>query len=71
MLTTKDNPYNPRENFDAWLQFDVENGYNTNEYLARILQNFKKIDEEYDDKDIDEAIDEILEYDLIGIYERV
>lgn len=71
MLTTKDNPYNPREDYESWLQFDRDNGYNTNEYLARIVQNFKKIGEEVKDEDIDKAIDEILEYDFIGIYAKV
>lgn len=71
MLTTKDNPYNPRTQYDDWLRFDVDNGYNTNEYLARIVQKFTKIGEEVTDEDIDVAIEEILEYDLIGTYEKV
>ena len=28
MLTTVDNPYNPFDQFNHWLLFDTENGYN-------------------------------------------
>ena len=37
MLTTIDNPYNPFEQFDLWLLCDKDKGYNTCEYLARIV----------------------------------
>lgn len=36
MLTTIDNPYNPFTDWDHWLKFDRDNGYYTNEYLARV-----------------------------------
>ena len=36
ILTTLDNPYNPKEEFDKWYAWDTQNGYNTSEYLARL-----------------------------------
>ena len=36
MITTFDNPYNPFEQFSEWFLFDVEKGYNTCSYIARI-----------------------------------
>lgn len=38
LLTTKDNPYNPFEDYDNWKYFDeTENHYNTEAYVARIV----------------------------------
>ena len=36
VLTTLDNPYNPKEEFTKWYAWDTQNGYNTSEYLARL-----------------------------------
>ena len=38
MLTTIDNPFNPKEEFDKWLSKDSELGYNTSEYIDRIAE---------------------------------
>ena len=37
MLTTYDNPYNPYTDYDAWWEWDKDNGYNTPELLAMVL----------------------------------
>ena len=50
MLTTLDNEFNPKTDFDKWLNEDRELGYNTNEYISR-LANF-----DYDDDDVTSAI---------------
>ena len=71
MLTTFDNPFDPFEQFTSWFLFDVEKGYNTCAYLARIVT----IGEDYSEKEvndaINQAIDTIIENDFLNIYKRV
>jgi hypothetical protein len=72
MLTTKDNPYNPFEQYDLWLQFDLEMGYQSCERLGKIVKPL--IEEGMSEKEIedamDRAIDEIVKYDPLNIYVR-
>ena len=53
MLTTVDNPYDPFDNFKEWYMYDVQKGYNSSSYLARIAKMVKclpinTLDEEID-----------------------
>lgn len=68
MITTKDNPYDPFENFSQWFVYDVEKGYNTCAYLGRIVKTSDALSEQENDKIIEEAIDEIIKYDFLDIY---
>ena len=36
-ITTADNPFDPKTQFDEWYSFDVHKGYNTSSYLARLV----------------------------------
>ena len=71
MLTTIDNPYNPFTQFDEWLYFDSEKGYNTCSYLARVLKTSEELSENDDQLATNEAINEIIENDPLGIYIKV
>ena len=71
MLTTIDNPYNPFENFKAWYLFDVQNGYNSSSYLARIARISDEMSDQENDEEIERAIDEIIEYDFMNVYVKV
>ena len=71
MLTTIDNPYNPFEQFDLWLLFDKEKGYNTCEYLARIVNLTNDMSEKEIEVATDRAIDDIIINDPFGIYKKV
>lgn len=71
MLTTEDNPYNPFVNFDEWYAWDVAHGYNTCAYLARIAKDSPDISPAQSKTANDEAIDEILDFNLTGNYIKV
>ena len=71
MLSTHDNPYDYFTQFDEWLAFDIEKGYDSCSRLARIA----KISDDMTQKEVDEAIeaaiDEIIMYDFTNTYTKV
>lgn len=70
MLTTVDNPYDPRIDYDKWLKFDHDNGYYTQELLARVaplVENEEDNDDLANDM-VDEAQKQIVDADMLGIY---
>lgn len=71
MLTTIDNPFDPSTDFDRWYQYDVEKGYYTCGYLARICKTSDSLSEADQVKAIDEAIDEIVKMNINGLYTKV
>ena len=71
MLTTIDNPFNPFENFNEWFQFDIEKGYYSCAYLARIAKISDQLSEYENNLEIERAIDEIIKHDFMKIYKKV
>lgn len=71
MLTTVDNPFNPFTQFDEWYAFDTLKGYNSCSYLARIAVTSDELSDADNELAINEAIDEILYFDVLGIYQKV
>ena len=71
MLTTLDNPFNPFRQWDQWFAFDTGKGYNSTAYLARIAKGSHELSENDETRAINDAIDEILELNALGIYVAV
>ena len=71
MLTTVDNPFDPFDNFKSWYMFDVENGYNSCSYLARIAKTSEQFTDLENEEEIERAIDEIIEFEFKNIYVKV
>lgn len=71
MLSTKDNPYNPFENFDDWFIYDTDMGYNSCGYLDRIAVTSDALTEEENNYEIERAIDEIIKYDPTNNFIKV
>lgn len=71
MLTTIDNPFDPFEQFTSWFLFDVEKGYNSCAYLARIAKLTDDMSDQEISDEINRAIDEIIKYDFMNIYKKV
>lgn len=67
-LTTIDNPFDPFEQFDEWYNFDTNKGYNSCAYLDRIARTSDQLSDEENNREIERAIDEIVNLDPIGIY---
>jgi hypothetical protein len=71
MITTVDNPYDPRTDFGAWYMWDTGHGYNTSSYLARIAVVADEFPEPVQDRMIEEAIDEIIDMHNGGLYKKL
>ena len=70
-LTTIDNPFDPFDQFVQWFLFDVEKGYNSCSYLARIAKTTEEMSEQEYNREIERAIDEIVMINPLGIYKKV
>lgn len=74
VLTTIDNPYSPKTEYYEWKRFDREQGYNTEEYIGRLVI----MEKDYDVDDelmmnvlTNKVITEILANDSLNIYRLV
>lgn len=70
-ITTFDNPFDPFDNFDSWLMFDMDKGYNSCGLLDRFAKTSDALSEEENIEEIERAIDEIILYDPLNIYKKV
>lgn len=70
-LTTKDNPYDPFDQWNAWFNFDMQKKYNSCGLLARIAEIDDSMTEEEKQTEFDRAIRQILKYDFENLYRRV
>lgn len=70
-ISTKDNPYDPFDNFEQWMLFDVQKGYNSCGLLARIATYSDAMTDEEVQKETERAINEIVRLDLTDNYIKV
>ena len=70
-LTTIDNPYDPFEQFDSWLMFDTDKGYNSCALLDRVTPISDQLSEQENDRLIENGIDQIIIYDPLNIYTKI
>lgn len=70
-LTTFDNPFDPFDQFDEWLNYDVMHGYNSCALLARVLKTSNQFTDQENADAVEDAIDEIIKYDFENIYKKV
>lgn len=71
MLTTVDNPYNPFDDYDSWYAYDTRVGHHTASFLARIAVVSDELSEADQNLAIDQAIDEIVNENVNGLYRKV
>ena len=65
-LSTSDNPYNPLTEYDQWEAYDHQMGYDTAEYLARVVRTTNEYGDSAYSEDINRAIDEAVLLNLIS-----
>lgn len=68
MLSTSDNPWNPWTRFDEWLAYDMQAGYHTLGYLARITISSNELSVADQDLAVEQAIEEIVRLNINGMY---
>jgi len=71
MITTTDNPYDPRTDFLSWYVWDMDKGYNTSAYLARVLAETDDFPQEYNDRLVEFVIDEIIAIHNGQLYKKL
>lgn len=71
LLTTVDNPFDPVEEYELWMQFDHSNGYYTDQRLARVCPISLNCTDAENQRVINGAVDDFIRLDENGIYKRV
>jgi len=71
MLTTVDNPFDPFTQFSEWNTFDMQMGYHTLSFLARVTRTSTSLSELDQAQAIQLAIQEIVDENVSGMHRRV
>jgi len=70
-ITTIDNPYDPFDDFEHWLQYDTEKGYYTSSKLARLTNITNDMTEAEENIEVERAIDRLIEIDPFDVYIKI
>lgn len=71
MLSTIDNPFNPKVDYELWKQWDRDSGHHTEEYIARLIsmEDTYDVDDEFKLNMLtNKVINDILENDDQDLY---
>jgi len=71
LLTTVDNPHDPRTKFDEWNAWDVHAGYHTLALLGRIINTSDDLSGPDQELAINQAIDDIVRENVSGMHKKV
>jgi hypothetical protein len=71
MLTTVDNPYDPFTQWDEWFAWDQSAGYHTPGLLDRVARLGEDLSEGDQHIAIQDAIDEIVRENVLGVHRKV
>lgn len=71
MLTTVDNPFDPRTDYDSWNTYDEQMGYYTSAFLARVAKTSDDLSELDQSNAIEDAIEEIVKENVLGLYRKI
>lgn len=71
MLSTIDNPFDPFDDFDSWFMYDIDKGYCSCAFLARIGKFSDQLTDSENAEEQERAIDEIIKYDIFNVYKKV
>jgi len=66
-ITTKDNPWNPFDNWEEWLRYDIEKGYNTCEKIDRLAPTSDVLPPTINQELLNEAMDRLI---ILGAYDK-
>lgn len=71
MLSTSDNPYNPFTQWDSWLAWDQQEGYNTLALLGRMVLTSDELSPELQEQAYNDAVDDIVTDNFSGVHIKV
>lgn len=70
-ITTFDNPFDPFNDFENWYKYDCDYGYYTWSKVCRLANVKDNNSEQENDRAIEDAIDRLIEIDVLNIYKKV
>lgn len=71
MLTTVDNPFDPFDDWNSWLNYDLSHGYNCCALVARLSLANDSLTERENALLDNFAIDEIIASDVSDVFTRI
>lgn len=71
LLTTRDNPYHPADEFDKWWKFDLEHGYHTSQKVAKLAASSRYFTDAEEQRATNWAVLDIMRLDELDRYKMV